>query len=241
MGVINSGAAGQPTLMAIETTNLAGRVNLRPNEITGSYRASVVSGTITFSNVSSANGVLYTFKYVGTGVCMIRSVQVGLQIIATGLTTTGYVPLSLYRVPTSFTQGTTNGTGYGTGQATALTNKKRTSQSSPNATIIVYNGTSTGITGDTATNEDATRYASVVLGAATGTITTLPADGLREMLGTQDKPYPNSAANYVAYPLVLAANEGFRIKNDAAFINGTTGSGTAALVVSVEWEEASAY
>jgi hypothetical protein len=240
MGVINSGGS-LPTLMGIDPTNTAGRITLRPNEVTGSYRASVVSGTITFSNISGANGILYTFKYTGTGVCLIRSVQVGLQIIATGLTTTGYVPLSLYRVPTSLTQGTTNGTGYGTGQATALTNKKRTSHASPNASIVVYNGTSTGITGDSATNEDAVRYASVVLGAAVSTVTTLPVDGLRDMLQTQDKPYPNMAANYASYPLTLAANEGFRIKNDAAFINGTTGAGTAALVVSVEWDEATAF
>jgi hypothetical protein len=240
MGVINSGGA-LPTQMAVDPTNFSGRTTVRPNESTGSYRASLASGTITFSNVSAANGVLYTFKYTGTGVCLIRSVQIGLQIISSGLTTSGYVPFSLYRVPTSFTQGTTNGTGYGTGQSTALTNKKRTSQSSPNASIVIYNGTSTGITGDTATNEDSNRFASVVLGAAVSTVTTLPVDGLREMLHVQDKPYNNMAANYAAYPLLLAANEGFRIKNDAAYINGTTGSGTAALVVSVEWEEATAF
>ena len=240
MGVINSGGS-LPTLMGIDPTHDAGRVTLRPAEVTGSYRASVVSGTITFSNISSANSILYTFKYTGTGVCLVRSVQVGLQIIATGLTTTGYVPLSLYRVPTTLTQGTANGAGYGTGQSTALTNKKRTSQASPSASIVVYSGTSSGITGDSATNEDAVRYASVVLGAAVSTVTTLPVDGLRDMLQTQDKPYPNMAANYVSYPLTLAANEGFRIKNDAAFINGTTGAGTAALVVSVEWDEATAF
>jgi hypothetical protein len=240
MGVINSGGTTQ-TLMAIDPTNSAGRATIRPTEVTGSYRASVNSGTITFSNISSANGVLYTFKYTGSGVCLVRSVQIGMLITATGLTTSGYCPFSLYRVPTSFTQGTTNGTGYGTGQATSLTNKKRTSQASPNASIIVYNGTSTGITGDTATSEDAVRFASVVLGAPVSTVQPLPVDGLRDMLMTQDKPYPNMAANYVSYPLTLAANEGFRIKNDAAFINGTTGSGTAVLTVSVEWEEASAF
>ena len=240
MGVINSGGA-LPTQMAVDPTNFAGRATVRPSEVTGSYRASVNSGTITFSNVTGANGILYTFKYTGTGVCLIRSVQIGMLITATGLTTSGTCPFSLYVERTSFTQGTTNGTGYGTGQSTALINKKRTSQSSPNATIIVYNGTSTGITGDSVT-EDSVRLSTINLGAAVSTVTTLPADGMRDFLNMHNlTPYQMSTSDWATYPLVLAANEGFRIKNDLAFINGTTGSGTAVLTVSCEWEEASAF
>ena len=240
MGYIQSGVTND--LVVVDRTPAAMRATLRPNEVTGSYRASMVSSTITFSNITSANGILFTFRNTGSGLCLIRSVQIGLQIIATGFTTTGGSRFSLYRVPTSFSQGTTGGTGYGAGQSTAFVNKKRTSQSTSVASAVMY-ASGAGITGDTATTEDTVAYASVNLGTTASTVTTLPAAGLRDFFTAYNSASPGfiDQGNMAAYPLTLAASEGFRIKNDLAFINGTTGAGTAALVVSVEWDEATAY
>ncbi len=213
MAVLQSGAS--TATMTVDPTLAAARVNLRPNELTGSYRASLVSGTIA---ASTAAGVLYTFKYTGTGVCIVRSVQVGEQV--TTAYTQGSMRLGLYVVRSSFTQGTTNGT-----LTTFSVNRKRTSLAGPNAAAVIC--TTTVITGDTVGAEDATAYGHVLLNLP-ASITTTPVDGLRDFIG----PY-----NASAYPLVLAANEGFRIKNDTAF--AATGSGN--LVVTVEWEEAAAY
>jgi hypothetical protein len=213
MAVLQSGAS--TATMTVDPTLNAARVNLRPNEITGSYRASLVSGTIA---ASTAAGVLYTFKYTGTGLCIVRSVQVGEQV--TTAYTQGSMRLGLYVVRSSFTQGTTNGT-----QTVFTVNKKRTSLATPNASAVI--GTTTVVTGDTVGAEDAVAYGHVLLNLP-ASITTTPTDGLRDFIG----PY-----NASAYPLVLAANEGFRIKNDTAF--AATGSGN--LVVTVEWEEATAY
>jgi len=213
MAVVQSGAS--TATMTVDPTLNAARVNLRPNEITGSYRSSLVSGTIAASTVA---GVLYTFKYTGTGVCIIRSIQVGEQV--TTAYTAGSMRLGLYVVRSSFTQGTTNGT-----QTVFSVNKKRTSQGTPNASAVI--ATTTVVTGDTVGAEDAVAYGHILL-TLPATITTTPVDGLRDFIG----PY-----NASAYPLVLAANEGFRIKNDTAF--AATGSGN--LVVAVEWEEATAY
>jgi hypothetical protein len=128
--------------------------------------------------------------------------------------------MGLYIVRSSFTQGTTNGT-----LTTFSVNKKRTSLATPVASAVI--STTTVVTGDTVGAEDTVAYGHILLNMP-ATITTTPVDGLREFVG----PY-----NASAYPLVLAQNEGFRIKNDTAF--PATGSGN--LVVTVEWEEALAY
>jgi hypothetical protein len=240
MGYIQSNVTND--LVVVDRTPAAMRATLRPNEMTGSYRASLVSSTITFSNITAANGVLFTFKNTGSGLCLIRSVQIGIQIIATGFTTTARPSFSLYRVPTTFSQGTTGGTGYGAGQANALVAKKRTSMSTSAASMVIY-ASGAGITGDTASTEDTVQMAQVILGGTAGSVTTFPLAGLRDFFTAYNATSPGfiDQGSAITYPLTLAASEGFRIKNDAAFIGGTTGAGTAALVVTVEWDEATAY
>jgi hypothetical protein len=261
MGYIQSNVTND--LVVVDRTPAAMRSGLRPIEMTGSYRASLVTSSITWSGITSANGVLYTFKNTGSGLCMIRSVQIGIQHTATGFTTTSRPSFSLYRVPTSFTQGTTGGTGYGAGQSTALVNKKRTSMGTSAASAVIY-ASGAGITGDSATSEDATPYAQVILGGPAGVVTVLPHYGFIGSAGSNGLPFPNNGLsggglrdffqpfvppysgmdygiNLSSYPLVLAGSEGFRIKNDVAFIGGTTGSGTGVIVVTVEWDEATAF
>ena len=261
MGYIQSGVTND--IVVVDRTPAAMRANLRPNEMTGSYRASLVSSSITWSSITAANGILYTFKNAGSGLCMIRSVQIGIQHTATGFTTTSRTGFSLYRVPTSYTQGTTGGTGYGSGQATALVNKKRTSMGTSAASVVMY-ASGAGITGDSATNEDTVAYAQVSMGGPAGVITVLPYYGFIGSAGSNGLPFPNNGLsggglrdffqpynppyggmdygiNMSSYPLVLAASEGFRIKNDNAYIGGTTGAGTGVIVVTVEWDEATTY
>ena len=239
MGYIQSNVTND--LVVVDRSVAAMRATLRPNEMTGSYRASLVSSTITFSSISASNAILYTFKNTGTGLCLIRSVQIGIQIIATGFTTTGGSRFSLYRVPATFTQGTTGGTLYGVGGGTSINNKKRTSLATSAAAAVIY-ASGAGITGDTASTEDTVALSSVTLGGAAATVTTFPAAGLRDFFNPLVPSYNAiDQGNIAAYPLALAANEGFRIKSDLAFINGTTGAGTASLVVAVEWDEATAY
>jgi hypothetical protein len=239
MGYIQSGVTND--LVVVDRTPAAMRVNVRPNEVTGSYRASLVSSTMTFSNITSANGILYTFKNTGSNLIIIRSVRIGLQIIATGFTTTARPSFALYRVPTSFTQGTTGGTQYGVDGGISISSKKRTSMPTSVASAVIY-ASGAGITGDTASTEDTTAFARVILGGAASSVTTFPQAGLRGFF-TEEKSADSTSdmSNIAAYPLILAADEGFRIKNDFAFIGGTSGAGTAALVVTVEWDEATAY
>jgi hypothetical protein len=217
MAIIQSGASST-TLMTVDPTNLAARVTLRPNESTGSYRASLVSGTIA---ASTAAGVMYTFKYTGTGVCIIRSVQIGMQV--TTAFVQGGVRFGMYIARTSFTQGTTGGT-----LTTFSVNKKRTSQATPNAAAVITSTASMNLTtNDTIGSLDAVAYNHILLNMP-ALISTTPLDGLRDFIN----PY-----NASAHPIVLAPNEGFRLQNDTVF--PATGSGN--LIVAVEWEEVASY
>jgi hypothetical protein len=219
MAIIQSGN-NSSTYMLVDPTNQAARVTLRPNEVTGSYRAALVSGTIPSNSTA---GPLATFKYTGTGVCIIRSVQVGLNI------TTGYaaggVKLGMYICRPLTTQGT-GGTGTTATTFNSTGNKKRSSMAVPNATIVMTGTASGGITGDTVT-EDSVAYNNILL-QLPAAVTTSPVDGLRDFIS----PY-----NASAYPIVLGAGEGFRIKNDTAF----AATGASTLTISVEWEEATSY
>jgi hypothetical protein len=102
--------------------------------------------------------------------------------------------------------------------------KKRTSH--PTTGVVSYVCTTTGITGDTATNEDTSPHATAAfdLPAAIGAV---PIAGTREMLYQSTNQYP----------LILAPNEGFRIKNDTAF----AATGISNLIVNVEYDEITTY
>ena len=71
MGYIQSGVTND--LVVVDRTPAAMRATLRPNQVTGSYRASFITGTphttlantVTFSAVTSSNGILFTFKNSG--------------------------------------------------------------------------------------------------------------------------------------------------------------------------------
>lgn len=215
MAIIQS---GQDTNLAqIETSN-AIRTTIYPNYTSvGAYQFTAASGSIAAS--TAANSILYTFKNAGTNLVVLRRLSIGLQ--TTTAYTQGGIRFSSYFVRTSLTQGTTNGTLV---TLTGNNGKKRTSMTT--TTAVAYICTTTGITGDTATGEDTVPFSTAVLNLP-ATITTSPQTGLVDINLQID----------TEYPLVFAANEGFRIKNDTAF----AATGVSTFVVNVEYGEYTAY
>ena len=215
MAIIQSGASD--TTLTIETAFNSARVTHFPRTVVGSYIMSTATGAIAAS--TAANSVLWTFKNAGSNTVIIRQITVGLQI--TTAYTKGSLRLGAYVVRTTFTQGTTNGTLQTT---TGNNGKKRTSHATSTASI--YACTTTGITGDTATGEDATPFAQVLLDL-TAAISTQPVAGLAPMF----------QADPTEYPLILEPDEGLRIKNLTAF----AATGVSNLIVNIDYDEVTTY
>jgi len=211
MALIQSGATTD--LLTIDPTAKAARTTIRPNEVTGAYRWTATSGSIA---AATAAGILFTWKYTGSGVAVLRRIDVGLNV--TTAYTQGGLRVSTYFVRTTFTQGSTNATAV---TLTGNNGKKRTSHATTNASAFIL--TTTGITGDTASGEDVTPFCSTLLNLP-GSINVVGPQTLY-----QDDP--------TDFPLVFAANEGFRIKNDTAF----AATGVSSLTVIVEYDEMAAY
>lgn len=214
MALIQSGASTD--ILTVDPTAKAARTTIRPNEVTGAYRWTATSGSIA---AATAAGVLFTWKYAGSGVAVLRRIDVGLQV--TTAYTQGGIKISSYFVRTTFTQATGAGNNANTVALTGNIGKKRTSHATTN--VSAYICTTTGIINDTATGEDTTPFSSVLLNQPAN-IGIVGATILY-----QDDP--------TDYPLVFAQNEGFRIKNDTAF----AATGASNLVVTVEYDEMAAY
>lgn len=215
MAIIQSGAS--ESTLTIETAFNSARVTHFPRTVVGSYLMSTNTGSIAAS--TAANSVLWTFKNSGPNTIIVRQITVGLQI--TTAYTKGSLRLSAYVVRSTFTQGTTNGTLQTT---TGNNGKKRTSHASTTATI--YACTTTGITGDTATSEDTTPFATSLLDL-TAAISTQPTAGLATMF----------QADPTEYPILLEPNEGIRIKNPTAF----AATGVSTLIVNIDYDEVTTY
>jgi len=211
MALIQSGATTD--LLTIDPTAKAARTTIRPNEVQGAYRWSATSGSIA---AATAAGVLFTWKYTGTGIAVLRRIDVGLNV--TTAYTQGGIRLSAYFVRTSFTQGSTNATAV---TLTGNNGKKRTSHATTN--VSAYICTTTGIAGDTASGEDSTPWCFTLLNQPAAIQVVAP-----QTLYSDDP---------TDYPIVFAANEGFRIKNDTAF----AATGVSSLTVTVEYDEMAAY
>jgi len=214
MAIIQSGASTD--LLTVESTSKAARVTIRPNESVGSYTFTAVSGSIAGG---TAAGVLYTFRNGGSNLIALRRISVGLQ--TTTAYTKGSLRLSTYFVRTSFTQGTTNATLV---TLTGNNAKKRTNMTTTSA--VAYICTTTVITGDTATGEDTQPFGTTNMDLL-AVVGNTPTFGLADVY-RQD---------YIDYPVILAAGEGFRLKNDTAF----AATGASNLIVNVSYEELSSF
>lgn len=214
MAIIQSGLDSS---LATVDSNGSIYTTIYPNKVIGAYQWSATSGAIAAS--TAANSVLFTFKNSGTNIIVLKRVSVGLQI--TTAYTKGSLRLATYFARTSFTQGTTNATAI---TLTGNNGKKRTSF--PTTTATGYICTTTGITGDTATGEDTIPFSTIGIDL-TAAISNSPAAGLVELFSQQA----------TEYPVVLAAGEGFRLKNDTAFAL----TGVSNLIVNLEYAEVASY
>lgn len=218
MAIIQSGATTDT--MTVDPTFKAARVTLRPYETAsttftgGAYRGLFASGSIAAATAAaSTTESLANFKYTGTGVCVVRRVQVGLQV--TTAYTQGGMYFLLYPVRTSYTQGTTGGT---LQTLTGNNVKLRTSHATSSSTIYVT--TTAKITSDAAPDTTPIAGALFNLPAA---ISASPVAGMVDLL----------PADPMSHPLVLAQNEGFQIKNATAF----AATGVSTMLVGIEWFE----
>lgn len=195
------------------------RITVFPRDIVGSYVLSASTGGI--AGGTGAGGILATFKNAGTNTMVIRTIKIGIQ------TTTGYaanngIRFSSYFVRTSFTQGTTNGTPV---TLTGDNVKKRTiGQATTTASVVMC--TTAGITGDTATGEDSTPFATALFALLT-TVGTTPDAGWVDLY----------TADWAEYPMVLSPEEGFRIKNVTAF----PATGVVSLMLKINYDEVVTY
>lgn len=217
MGHIQSGASLHKLKITDEFNGA--RITVFPRDVVGSYVLLAATGGIAGGTV--ANSVLATFKNNGTSQMVIRTIKIGIQ------TTTGYaavngIRFSSYFVRNSFTQGTTNGTVV---TVTGNNVKKRT-VGMPTTSASTVMCTTTGITGDTATGEDATPFATALFVLLT-TVGTTPDAGWVDLY----------TADWAEFPIVLAPNEGFRIKNVTAF----PATGVLSLMLKINYDEIENY
>lgn len=211
MAQIQSGA--DSTLWTIDPTFAAGRVSFRPPEVTGAYRLSQRSGTIAAS--TAAGSLLYAFRYTGSGVAVVSTVRIGLNVLS-GYTQ-GSISFGLWFTRSYTATETTN---YTAATLSGNNAKLRTSFSTTSAVAGIC--TTTGITGGTGT-DDANPASSLTFNLP-GTIVGQPVQDFMTF-------------SMQSYPLVCGQNEGFRIRNDTAF----AATGTSQLAVSIEWFEATSY
>lgn len=210
MAQIQSGASAD--LLTIDPTFKAARVSIRPPEITGAYRIAQRTGNIA---AATAAGIMAAFRYTGTGVAVIQSIRIGLNVVTAY--TAGSIVFSVWATRSYTVTGTTN---YTAATLTGNNAKLRTSHATTAAVFGV--ATTTGITGGTGT-DDANPLASCTFNLP-ATITGQPVQDFFTF-------------SMQSHPLVLGQNEGFRIRNDTAF----AATGVSNVVVMVEWFEASSY
>lgn len=206
MAKIQDATPGTEVTAVVDTTYKALRTSVYPIEHEGAFRAVQKSGIIA---ASTAAGIQFSFRYFGTGTCVITSVKLGFQ--ATAAYTQGAITYSLFPVR-NFWNPDTNGTAalYG------YNNKLRSTMVQP---LVETRVPTTGvITAATVGAEDAQAIAHIQhdLPAA---ISSVP---MREFF------------NYSPYSklFTLTPFEGFRIRNTAY-----SALGTAVLSIAVEWIE----
>lgn len=200
------------TLLTVDPTFHAARVTIRPPELTGAYRLSMRSGTIA---AATAAGVAAAFRYPGAGVAVVTSVRIGINTLVAY--TAGSIIFSVWGTRSYTATETTN---YTAATLSGNNAKLRTSHATTSALAGIC--TTTGITGGTGT-DDTQPFASTTF--------QLPAT----IIGQPVQDF--FTFNMQSHPLVLGTNEGFRIRNDTAW----AATGSANLVVMIEWFEATSY
>jgi len=192
----------------VDPTFKAARLTFRPVEMEGAYRLQQRSGVIA---AATAAGLQYSFRYWGTGTCVIQSVRIGLNVIAAY--TQGNIAYRMFPVRNMTTPDTTGGTLAIYGFNNRLRTQMITSQ------VQAYITTTANITAAAGVS-DAQAVGSAIFNLPAA-ITGQP----MQDLFTYNPLY--------GMPLTLTLNEGFRINSQTAY----AATGTSNLVVVVEWTE----
>jgi hypothetical protein len=222
MAIIKTGSAsGRPVTLELDPTFATVITGFRAPEVGtagGYYRASLVSGTL---SAIAANGIFFAFQNPSTNLCLIQNVSIGFRAVAGSATPSSITPnLFFTRSYTAIDA---------TGAATALAIKgqmlTQTRATQLNATLRISNtGALSGGTG----TDDAQPLSSLVF-THPGTVSTLGNQTIwQQNPGGLIQP---------SHPLIIAQNEGFRLRFNAAMLAGNT----MVAFVDVEWLECSAF
>lgn len=192
----------------------------------GAFRLSMQSGTMAVSLV--ANSELFQFRYVtgASRVCLVYgiSISAGPNVAASSAVLMGF-RATVARAWTAAGSGGTRATLTGNNQ------KLRTSQTTSEVSDAGISTTG-GLTAGTKTL-DAQDIGSVAFGIGTGAITT--------QVGLQWVPKTNLLGDFaggLAYPLILANQEGFVVRTaNAVFPAGATWT----FAVDVAWSEVDTF
>lgn len=214
----------------VDPTYNAIRTSVRsPGVDGGYYRTTLLSGTI---NGLTAGSIIYAFRNPSTNLCVVQNVSIGFRAIASS-TKTSFV-VSIY-----FTRNYTVMDTTGAATAPTLIDKVMTINRSTQMNALQRISNTGALSGGTGT-DDSQPLASAVFthpGAISNVglyTTTLfqQATGL-----TQGQGLGGGVGTWV-HPLVIAQNEGFRIRADTSLIAGTN---TLVAYVDVDWFEASSF
>jgi len=212
MSIIQDGRVGS-VAATVDPTFDALRVSMRPPELEGAYRLCMTSGNIA---ATTGAGNQFSFRYAGTGACVINSIRMGLQ------TTTAYTQNAMSHVlyvvrgfTVSDLTGAVAGGSYTTGSG--LSQKLR--QTMPAHQIVAYICSTGLLTGGTGTNDP-----QPIAACHWNQPDIITAQGFQDLYSNQS-PYSTQ--------LTLTQNEGFRIVTSSAY--GATG--ISVLTVAVEWME----
>lgn len=181
----------------------------------GSYSKALTSGTIAAG--LAANSPVFSFRYGGTALAVIRSVAISATDITTGFAATN-ATFNMFAAR-AFTASDTGGTA---GTLTGNNGKMRTSFATTGVSNIQIANTGTMSAGTRVLDTDP-------LASLTGGPTATAGNPIISAGTAIYLPTPNE------YPLTLATNEGFVIQ---AVVPAT---GTWVLSVTVTWDEYSAF
>jgi hypothetical protein len=211
---------------AVDTTLKAGHVTARPPEAVGAYRISVTTGTL--AAALAANAQVFQFKWTdATKLAVIQSVRTRFQPLTpfTAATLTDHTSFDAVIV-----RSYSGGGGGTTLTLTGNNAKMRTSMATSLATINVAQ--TAALTA--ATTLDAHPFCQSIRkgnrvnpAAATEETIQPTTDGLNCSWSAADGDYP----------LILAQNEGFVIRNRTVW----PAAGTGIVLVEVHWLEVPAY
>jgi len=180
----------------------------------GAYSKSMQSGTIAAG--LAANSPVYSFRYGGSGIAVIRRVSVSVAQL-TG-SAGGLASLQMFNAR-AFTASDTGGTA---GTLTGNNGKLRTSLATTAVSQIMIANTGTNTAGTRTLDTD----------PMAGIVVALTTTANTGMLNQSVLYEPGQAGDY---PLELANNEGFVIQMTVP------ATGTEVLQVRVDWEEYSAF